>query len=172
LTWKPPVDSDFDHVTISRSFADSTQTFLVYTGSATTFTDRGVKNGVRYRYLIVAFDKAGNASAGVVAMAIAKQTMLRAPRDGARLRRPPKLKWLRAPSAAYYNLQLFRGTTKILSAWPTATSLQLRKTWKYRDKRFRLSRGRYTWYVWPGYGSRADVNYGDLLGFSSFVIMR
>ena len=35
-----------------------------------------------------------------------------------------------------------------------------------------LSPGSYRWYVWPGFGARAAVDYGELLGFSSFTIVR
>ena len=47
-----------------------------------------------------------------------KATLLRSPKDGARLKKPPKLVWVRNAEAAYYNVQLFRGTAKILSTWP------------------------------------------------------
>jgi hypothetical protein len=75
-------------------------------------------------------------------------------------------------SARYYNVQLFRGSTKILSAWPTQNALGLRKSWSYNHRRYRLIRGTYHWYVWPGLGARAEARYAPLLGTSSFRILR
>ena len=54
---------------------------------------------------------------------------LLAPRAGARVTSPPLLRWRRVPRASYYNVQLFRGSVKVLSSWPTATRLQLRARW-------------------------------------------
>jgi hypothetical protein len=69
-------------------------------------------------------------------------------------------------------VQLFRGSTKLLSEWPTRAKLRLRRSWTYRDRRHRLTPGHYRWYVWPGLGSRADHRYGALIGHSSFSIVR
>jgi large repetitive protein len=176
LNWKLPKAPDFGSVVVTRAPADgSGPGKVVYRGSGTSFTDRGVKNGVDYRYVVVALDKSGNASAGAVAVALPKASLLRAPRDGARLRvsaKPPTFRWVAAPSATYYNVQLFAATTKILSAWPVKNSYTLKRTWKYNGRRYRLSPGTYTWYVWPGIGARADVHYGELLGSASFTIVR
>jgi hypothetical protein len=145
---------------------------LIYKGSATTYTDRGLTNGVEYRYVVVAEDAAGNQSAGVAAAAVPRLNLLRTPKDGARLKGPPKLTWARNAEASYYNVQLFRGQLKILSTWPVAASLKLKRTWKYEGKRYTLTKGAYRWYVWPGFGARADVDYGELLGSNSFQITR
>jgi len=73
------------------------------------------------------------------------------------------LHWRAAPHASYYNVQLYRGGKKILSAWPGRSSLRLRRSWKFGGRRFRLKPGRYRWYVWPGFGPRAAVRYGRML---------
>jgi hypothetical protein len=131
-----------------------------------------VRNGVEYRYLVVSLDKAGNASGGVAVAAMPKRALLVSPADGAKLKKAPKLTWIGTATAHYYNVQIFRGQTKILSAWPTATSLALKKAWTFSRHRYRLTRGTYRWYVWPGLGTRADARYGPLLGASSFQIVR
>jgi hypothetical protein len=145
---------------------------LVYKGAATTYTDRGLTNGVEYRYVVVSEDAAGNQSAGVAASAVPKLNLLRTPKDGAKLKKPPKFVWARNAEASYYNLQLFRGQAKILSTWPVAPSFQLKRTWKYLGKKYTLGKGVYRWYVWPGFGARAKVDYGDLLGSNSFQMTR
>jgi hypothetical protein len=145
---------------------------LVYSGTATTYTDRGLTNGVEYRYVVVSEDAAGNQSAGIGSSAVPRLNLLRSPKDGARLKKAPKLVWARNAEASYYNVQLFRGEQKILSTWPVKPSLKLKRTWKYQGKRYTLTKGTYRWFVWPGYGARSNVDYGELLGSNSFEIIR
>jgi hypothetical protein len=73
---------------------------------------------------------------------------------------------------SYYNVQLFRGGAKILSAWPVRARLALPARWTYRGKTYTLSPGAYTWAVWPGVGPRSEGRYGQLLGQSGFVVGR
>ncbi len=122
--------------------------------------------------MIVSVAPNGQQSAGVAAVALPKPSLLRSPKDGARLKKPPKLLWAKNSEAAYYNVQLFRGKVKILSTWLVPASLALKRTWKYQGRRYTLTRGVYRWYVWPGFGARSAVDYGDLLGSRSFEITR
>ena len=174
LTWAPPADPDFDRVSVLRSAAASGAqgAVTVYTGRETTFEDRGLRNGVEYRYVLVGYDRERNASPAVAAVATPKARLLFAPLDGARIRKPPMLVWRAVPRAAYYNVQLFRGRTKILSAWPTRPRLLLRESWRYGGKQRRLAPGVYRWYVWPGFGARRAARYGQALGQATFVRVR
>ncbi|HET7854951.1 MAG TPA: Ig-like domain-containing protein, partial [Gaiellaceae bacterium] len=95
---------------------------------------------------------------------------LLAPRAGARVTSPPLLRWRRVPRASYYNVQLRRGSVKVLSAWPTRTRLQLRARWTYLGRERRLTPGTYRWYVWPGYGKPAQRRYGRVLGSRTFTV--
>jgi hypothetical protein len=99
-----------------------------------------------------------------------KASALLAPRAGARVTSPPLLRWRRVPRASYYNVQLFRGSVKILSAWPTVTRLQLKAKWTYLGRQRRLTPGTYRWYVWPGYGKASVRRYGRMLGGSTFTV--
>jgi hypothetical protein len=183
LSWDRPAAKDVKSFVVTRSvnqgtsarvLADTGAASVVYQGSATTFTDRRLTNGVDYRYIVVTIDSAGNKSPGAVVTAMPKRNPLRRPTDGSQLRRKKvrlvKLDWDNAPKASYYNLQLFYGTVKVLSAWPTASAYALHASWRYLSHRYQLKPGLYHWYVWPGYGSRSAVNYGPMLGSSSFVI--
>ena len=96
---------------------------------------------------------------------------LLAPGAGARVTSPPLLRWRRVPRASYYNVQLFRGSVKILSTWPTRTRLQLRARWTYLGRQRTLTAGTYRWYVWPGYGKASLRRYGRLLGGSNFKVV-
>jgi len=170
LTWKPPTTADFASVVITRSLSTGANASVVYRGAATTFVDHGLKDGTEYRYLVVSVDSAGNSSAGVAVVAMPKLSALRSPKDGARLHAPPGLVWMAVPSAGYYNVQLFRGKTKILSAWPVKTKLALQARWTFGHVKYRLTPGVYHWFVWPGFGPRDKASYGAMLGSSSFVI--
>lgn len=162
--------SEVDHVTISRSTANGNAQ-MVYAGTATSCTDRGLANGVEYRYVIRSVDPAGNSSPGVAIDVTPRRNYLRAPKDGAALRKPPKLVWARNAEASYYNVQLFRGDEKILTAWPSKAIFRLRSTWTFQGAKQRLAAGRYRWYVWPGYGARSRVEYGPMLGSRTFEIV-
>ncbi len=78
--------------------------------------------------------------------------------------------WAPAPRATYYNVQLFRGTKKVLELWPATTKVSLSPTWSYKGRRDRLVPGLYSWYVWPGFGAREEVRYGKLLKRQVFEI--
>ena len=95
---------------------------------------------------------------------------LLSPRGGARVTSPPLLTWRRVPRASYYNVQLYRGSVKVLSAWPTRTRLQLRARWKYLGRQRQLAPGTYRWFVWPRFGRGTSGRYGRLLGQSTFTV--
>lgn len=170
LTWQTP--DGVDHVIVTRSLTSGAETTVVYTGSGEVFTDLDVTNDVEYRYVVVSVNAKGNQSAGVAAVARPKRSLLTSPKDGARLRKAPKLKWLKNSEANYYNVQLFRGRAKILSIWPVRPTVALKANWKYRGRTYKLAPGVYRWYVWPGFGPRSAVVYGDMLGFRTFQIIR
>ena len=64
LTWKNPVDSDFDKVVIRRSTNDDItgddSGELVYEGKDTSFTDTGLTNETTYYYRAFTYDTTGN----------------------------------------------------------------------------------------------------------------
>jgi hypothetical protein len=144
---------------------------VVYTGTKTTFTDRGLVNGTEYRYVVVAEDAAGNQSSGEAIVVAPRRDLLRSPKNGARLKKAPKLVWARDGEASYYNAQLLRNGVKILSVWPSGPSYKLGKSWKFGGRKYKLTAGVYQWYVWPGYGPRSQVVYGQMLGSRSFRIV-
>jgi hypothetical protein len=144
----------------------------VYEGAANTFRDTRLRNGTQYRYLIISYDRAGNRSGGVAFSARPKANLLSSPADGARVLRPPLLVWAKVAGATYYNVQLFRGTRKVFSAWPTRSRLRIPPSWRFGGRRERLIPGTYRWYVWPGFGARAAVDFGEVLGTSSFTLVK
>ena len=141
----------------------------IYNGTGRTVTVKGLVNGTAYRFLIVTYDKAGNRSKGLILVATPKAEALTSPKQAQRVTRPPLLRWAPSAGAGYYNVQLWRGSVKVLSTWPTATRYQLTAKWTYSGKARKLTPGLYTWYVWPGLGPRADARYGSLLGSRTFT---
>jgi hypothetical protein len=159
---------------VVRSLAtDGAASTKVYSGSASAFSDLMLSRDVTYRYTVTAFDAAGNAASTTAVSEPAggfqqlASSSLR-PLDGTRLSRPPLLRWKHVRRARYYNVQLFRHGRKILSAWPSRNELELRRSWRYGGERRHLTRGWFRWYVWPGRGSRAERDYGKLIGSSRF----
>jgi hypothetical protein len=143
---------------------------VIYRGKAAhAFTDKKLTNGLRYKYTIVGADEAGNST---TIAGFAAPSALLTPRDAEKVKKPPLLKWAKITGAPYYNVQLYRGSKKILSAWPEGTKLQLPRRWTYLRTRYKLVPGRYRWYVWPGVGPRRNSKYGKLLGGSTFRVVR
>jgi hypothetical protein len=131
----------------------------VYRGTARHFTDTKVANGRRYAYRVAAVDAAGNV--GVREITVIPRPRLVAPARKARTGTRPLLRWTPVRGARYYNVQLYRGGRKVLTAWPRSA--------QYRPPS--LSHGvTYTWYVWPGRGQPAERRYGRLIGRRAFRV--
>jgi hypothetical protein len=143
----------------------------LFRGIGTSFTDKRLRNGRRYRYQVVAIDRAGNRSSDR-ASAVPTASPLLMPARGAKVRRPPLLLWDRVKRASYYNVQLYRGSKKVLTRWPKKARLQLTTDWHYSNGRRRLRPGRYTWFVFPGIGGRSKHRFGRLLDSSTFTVVR
>lgn len=171
LTWAKPADTDLASVQITRSVLGAPTSKVVYRGLRNTFKNSDLLNGVTYRFVLVGIDGAGNTSRPVVVSATPKPVSLASPKAGALIARPPLLRWVPDAPAGYFNVQLYRDGTKILSAWPNVVRLQIASHWSYAKHTYTLKPGVYTWYVWPGIGAREDVKYGELLGRSSFVVV-
>ena len=140
---------------------------VVYRGPALSYRDKTAKQGVVYRYTVATTDPAGNDARVKVTTQLRQ---LYTPADGSAVRAGDALSWPTARGATYYNVQLFRGGRKILTAWPVTARFKLKRTWMFSGHRQTLARGTYKWYVWPGHGARAAARYGRLLVGSTFVV--
>jgi hypothetical protein len=166
LTWRQPADVASVAITRSPGRKGKGET-VVYKGTATRARDSGLKAGVLYRYRLVSVDPAGNRA---VAQVAAKLRTLYAPAPGARAHAGGALRWSAQKGTAYYNVQLYRHGRKVLSTWPVEASFRLPRRWSYSGRVYRLTRGTYRWYVWPGRGARSQARYGPLLGSSFFTV--
>jgi hypothetical protein len=124
-----------------------------------------------------AADRRGNVATATFTITVAvvarttRRTALLSPALGARVPGPPVLTWRRVARAKFYNVQLYRNGSKILTTWPLRPRLALRSSWRHNGRRFRLRRGTYTWLVWPAFGTKAVPRYGRMLGQSSFKVV-
>jgi hypothetical protein len=142
---------------------------VVYRGPEKGIRDTGLTVGRTYEYRVAGVDEAANRAEH--AIKIVATGALLSPAPATRVSSPPKLVWTPVKRASYYNLQLVRGR-KVLSVWPLRTTFQLRRTWTYKGRRYRLRPGLYRWYVWPGFGRISAARYGRLLGSSTFVVTK
>jgi hypothetical protein len=164
LSWPAGADA-----TVTRTpGTDGSSTAVLYDGPGTGFTDRKVRNGRKYRYVLTLADEAGNSASRQ--LAARPDRHLVAPAKRAAVGGPPLLKWTPVRGARYYNVQLFRDGKKILSKWPGQAALQLKSEWRFHGKRYRLKPAEYRWYVWPGEGPRSENRYGRMVGKRSFTI--
>jgi hypothetical protein len=184
LTWTASADTT--SIEIDRvPGANGPEASAVFKGLASRFEDRGLTNKVKYIYTITGFDEAANNA--VETVTIIPAAKLYSPARGAVVTSPPLLAWRRVPGASYYNVQLFYGVAnkalrrvallsvsgrKVLSAWPLQPRYRLKKAWTFKRKRHTLARGRYRWYVYPGFGKRTAHKYGPLIGQSDFFVGR
>jgi hypothetical protein len=164
LTWKNPADRDFSHVEITvaaRKPAALKASKRVYSGKGTTATTK-LSAGASRWFVVVAYDAVGNASApAMVHVSVAAASKF-APAPRAKVKGKVKLSWPPAKGAKYYNVQIFSGKQRILVSWPAGRTFQL--------PRAKLKHGTtYTWYVWPGLGSKAKAHYGKLIGKNVFT---
>jgi hypothetical protein len=184
LKWQSSKDT-FSVAVVRRPGLKGKKPSMVYSGKAPAFTDRRLRKGVKYRYTVTAYDEAENAAVKGIAVKSdlsvnvrpptvtrpsTRKPALTRPALGARVKAPPLLAWTAVSKATYYNVQLFLGGKKILTAWPTGTSFQVPQSWRFQGRTYRLRPGTYRWYVWPGYGARSASRYGKLVGSRTFVV--
>jgi hypothetical protein len=172
LTWTTPPGQTSEVVRLARNQPPA----LIYQGTGDAVTDRSLRNGRRYRYVVTLIDQAGNRAAGV-ASSVPTASRLLLPLAGERIELTredaslPLLVWKPVQKARYYNVQLFRRGRKILSAWPERSQRRLERRWTYRGADYKLIAGRYCWHVWPGFGQRSQRRYGRRLGTSCFRVI-
>ena len=165
LTWRAPADTT---VSITRTPGKGKQRApVLYSGRAASFRDTRLTPGVTYQYRLAATDAAGNTSDVSIAAPV---PTLYLPAPGALVGVGDLLAWAPVKGASYYNVQIYRGSRKVLSIWPKQPKLALPRTWSYDGKADRLAPGHYRWYVWPGHGALRAAHYGRLLGGNSFVV--
>ena len=122
VSWAPP--SDAASFVVTRAPAGG-PAVTIYRGSDHDYVDQGLRNGRKYTYAITSLDAAGNQSAPVAISAVPDGSTLR-PFLDTEVSQPPTLSWAKARKAHYYNLQLYRGRTKVLSVWPTSSRVQIK----------------------------------------------
>ena len=133
----------------------------VYSGKGTKATTK-LSAGASRWFVVVAYDAVGNASAPAsVHVSVAAASKF-GPAPRAKVKGKVKLSWppKRAPSTT--TCRSTPASSASSSSWPAGRTFQL--------PRAKLKRGTtYTWYVWPGLGSKAKAHYGKLIGKNVFT---
>jgi hypothetical protein len=163
--------STSDRVVVRRTLRGGKTAKVVFDGSAGKFSDEQIRLGAQYLYSVQSVDQAGNSSNIVYVAGLPKVLTLEKLPFAPLAAQNPILRWRHVRRAGYYNVQLFRGSKRIYAAWPTMHQAGLPTTWKWSGHRFRLTPGRYRWYVWAGFGPRASARYRTV-GSARFVVPR
>jgi hypothetical protein len=161
--------SPSDSVVIERTARGSKAHATVFRGSGSSFADKKIRSGLEYTYSVQTSDQAGNSSQKISVAGLPKVLTLRKTPYIPRAAQKPILRWAATRGATYYNVQLFRGSKRILALWPSKHQVGLPTAWKWAGKRYRLGPGRYRWYVWAGLGQRSFANY-KTLGSAQFIV--
>lgn len=169
LRWQSPTSSDLDHIEIDRKRLPGGLALVLFQGHASSFTDVHAVNGLRYQYTVFTVDAQGN-RAGAAVIVNPRAINLVRPADGASVTAPPLLLWVPTNDADYYNVQLYRGGTKVLSVWPTKASYRLGEHWRFAGTAYSLVPGTYRWFVFPGFGSQHRSHFGAAIGTSTFEV--
>jgi hypothetical protein len=169
LVWSS--SSAADRVVVQRAVRGSKGSTTVFEGVAGKFSDSTIRDGAEYAYTVQSFDEAGNASNVVSINGLPKVLTLQKTPFAPLAAPNPILRWRGVRRAAYYNVQLYRGSKRIYAAWPRMPQAGLSATWKWSGHRFGLTPGRYHWYVWAGFGPRALARY-RIVGGARFVVPR
>jgi hypothetical protein len=169
LRWQST--SPADTITVRRSARGNKAQAMLFRGAGSSFDDKKIQRGLEYVYTLQSTDEAGNVSKPVTAVALPKVLTLRKTPYTPRAAASPMLRWQAIRGASYYHVQLFRGSKRILAAWPAKPMLDLPTTWRWAGHRYRLSPGRYRWYVWEGLGQRSFARY-KTVGNASFIVPR
>ena len=133
VSWTRPPDVTSVELTRSPGRGKAAET-VVHSGPGKVFRDRKVKNGKRYAYRLRMADAAGNVTVRSVSTKAGPRLV--GPAAGAELsrKRRPLLRWTPVRQAGYYNVQVFRGGRKIISAWPEKTRFRLKRKWVYAGR--------------------------------------
>jgi hypothetical protein len=170
LKWK--LSSDVASVRVTRTPGRGGEaSTVVYNGKADFYKDSGIDNRATYEYRVSASDEAANSTPEEKASAVPLPPLFN-PSAGARVKAPILLEWLAVPNATFYNVQVWCGRRKILTAWPKRPRLVVPRVGKFAGKKYTLPRGACKWYVWPGHGRLTERRYGRLAGLSTFFHTR
>jgi hypothetical protein len=169
LRWNS--SSAADRIVVRRKVRGRKARTTVFDGTGVGFADQTIRAGIQYVYSVRSFDQAGNRSRVVSLAGRSKVLTLRRTPYVPIAAPNPILRWRHIAGAAYYNVQLYRGSTRIYAAWPTMHQLGLSTTWNWSGQRYHLSPGQYRWYVWAGFGPRKSASY-RLVGSARFEMPR
>ena len=141
---------------------------VVYRGRRHSFVDRRLVDRRRYRYKLVAVDRAGNRGA---ALAVARpRRALLAPGPDARTATPPVLRWTRCLAPASTTCSLCATAGGCCPTGRPGRSTTCRPPGPTGAPQA-LVPGTYTWYVWAAVRKGHRYQFGRLVGRRRFTVV-
>ena len=113
ISWQRPADAASVEL-VRAPGMNGARSSVVYRGTGRSFSDRRVRDGIRYRYTIRVADLAGNVAEATVGAS--PRPPLYRPAQGALVRAPIAFAWEAVEGVGFYNFQLLRNQKKVLSA--------------------------------------------------------
>jgi hypothetical protein len=80
--------------------------------------------------------------------------------------------WPAVSHVTLYKVEFFRGGREVFKALSSKPRLELPLRWTYRGRNYHLEAGVYSWRVWPAFGSRSRLRYGNPIIRSIWVARR
>jgi len=165
LRWVKPTAPDLQRVVVvlnlkhaPRSPADGSK---IYRGLGSSTVLKLAAGGTGY-VAVYAYDHSGNVSKPAQKVVSLAPLIPLRPFTGSTVTTAPRLTWTAQNATAYYNVQLFRNGTRVLTGWPTQAAFSIPPG--------KLKPGTYVWFVWPAvkHGAAAPT-FGTLIGRATFV---
>ena len=166
LRWVKPKASDLARIVVvlnrerpPRTPADGK---IVYKGLGTSTSLRLTIGDTGY-VALYAYSRGGNYSLPArKVVSLAPLIPLR-PTTGSSVRTAPRLTWKAQGRTAYYNVQVFRNGSRVLTGWPSKPAFSI--------PRGKLRPGTYVWFVWPAVRHPGKpATFGRLIGRATFVL--
>ena len=165
LHWVKPKASDLARVLVvlnlKRPPRNPADGVVAYRGLGTSTALRLKVGGTGYVALF-AYDRSGNVSSPArKVVSLAPLIPLR-PTSGSSVSAAPRLTWKTQPGIVYYNVQVFRNGSRVLTGWPSQAAFSIPKG--------KLKPGTYVWFVWPAvrHSGKAPT-FGKLIGRATFT---
>ena len=165
LHWVKPTASDLARVVVvlnlerpPRNPADGA---LAYRGLGTS-TSLRIKVGETGYVALFAYDRSGNISSPARKVVSLAPLIPLHPTTGSSVRTAPRLTWKAQGRTVYYNVQVFRNGSRLLTGWPSKPAFSIPKG--------KLRPGTYVWFVWPAVRHPGKpATFGKLIGRATFI---
>jgi hypothetical protein len=165
LRWVKPTASDLARVVVVLNLRHAPHSpsngSTIYHGLGSSAVLKLAAGGTGYVALF-AYDHSGNVSKPAQKVVSLAPLIPLRPFTGSTVTTAPRLTWTSQKATAYYNVQLFRNGTRVLTGWPSQAAFTIPAG--------KLKPGTYVWFVWPAIRHATGApTFGTLIGRATFV---